>query len=139
MNTLLDTLAGKGTGVYRLVSSVLLSALTISVVLIGWFAKDELQLFRDTQAGIVAEIKNHIGADIESRGTVDQRVQTLDLRVTKADQSRDDVIQQIIANQSVTSQQIQLVENALVSVERELSQIEGKLSILPSSPPKVPR
>lgn len=131
MGDLLDTIGGskRGTGVYRLVSSILLTALTITVVLVGWFARDELELFRNAQAAVITQIRSHIEADLESRSSLDNRAQALDLRVSKMEQSRDDVSLQANTNQINNMQQIQQIQTTLSGVERELSKIEGKLGV----------
>lgn len=120
-------------GVYRLVSSVLLGVLTVTVGLVGFFARDELESFKAAQSAIITEVKNHIAADIESRDNLNQRVNLLDIRTTRIEQARDDISKQAATNHQENVAQITTIETTLVGIQRELSLLEGRLTITPAN------
>jgi len=119
--------SGKGVGLYRLVSGITLTLLTGFIILTGWFVRDELQTIRDTALAEGKTIENHIASDVQIRDSNSQAVYSLDGRVTRIEQSREDLSHQIASQQAERSAQMQSLEQTLISVQRELSQIEGKL------------
>lgn len=121
------------TGIYRFISSVLLGVLTVTVGLVGFFARDELESFKAAQTAIINEVKEHIAADIGSRESINQRVNLLDIRTTRIEQARDDLSKQATNNHQENAVQIANIESTLVNIQRELSVLEGRLSVSPAT------
>lgn len=99
------------------------------LAVIGWFIRDELTTTRGVMDQIASQVQTHITADVESRYGGIQLMNTLDQRLTKVEQSREDITSQFQVARGERDAQMRELTQALNAVQRELSQIEGRLKL----------